>query len=213
LGVDTNAFVPYVKTSDGGRSFNVISVARLAPEKAQHLLIEAIAKLAKEGRDVHLQLVGDGPDRSVLERQIFEFGLSNAVSLKGALNQDELKVLYRDSDAFALASLAEGLPVVLMEAMAMEIPCVATRITGIPELIEDDVDGLLVEASNADQLAAAIARLMDDPDLRERIAKSGRRKVMEHYSLSQNVLSLSEVFKQRLVAAPNQTRFGQAGVR
>ena len=85
---------------------------------------------------------------------------------EGAVNQDRIRDLYRQAHVFALASFAEGIPVVLMEAMAMEIPCVTTWITGIPELIRNGIDGLLVAPSDELALAAAIARLMDDPDLR-----------------------------------------------
>jgi len=140
----------------------------------------------------------EGPDRSTLEKHIIASRLSENVHLEGALNQDQLRALYRESDAFALASFAEGVPVVLMEAMAMEIPCVATRIAGIPELIQDDVNGLLVAPSDTRQLAAAIARLMDDPDLCRRIAGAGRRKIMEHYNLSKNTLLLANVFERQV---------------
>jgi colanic acid/amylovoran biosynthesis glycosyltransferase len=202
LGIDADMFISGPKSSFERASFNVISVGRLSPEKAQHILIEAIGRVVNEGRSLHLRLVGEGPDRCVLEQQIVESGLANSVRLEGALNQDQLKVLYRDSDAFALASFAEGIPVVLMEAMAMEIPCVATRITGIPELIQDGVDGLLVAPSDVGQLATAIVRLMDEPDLRKRIGSAGRLKVIEKYSLPENVATLGRVFERWLSDDP-----------
>jgi colanic acid/amylovoran biosynthesis glycosyltransferase len=87
----------------------------------------------------------------------------------------------------------------LMEAMAMEIPCVATRITGIPELIENGVDGLLVAPSDVEQLASALALLMDDRDLRERIARSARLKIIRQYNLSKNTARLAEVFERRVL--------------
>jgi colanic acid/amylovoran biosynthesis glycosyltransferase len=177
-------------------------VGRLSPEKAQRILIDAVARLVKEGRRVRLRLVGEGPDRLNLETHIVACGLSDTVSLEGGLNQDQLKALYRESDAFALASFAEGVPVVLMEAMAMEIPCVATWITGVPELIQDGIDGLLVAPSDVGQLSRAIARLMDDPDLRSRIAKAGRCKVIQQYNLSKNTALLAKVFERRVSSPP-----------
>jgi colanic acid/amylovoran biosynthesis glycosyltransferase len=96
-------------------------------------------------------------------------------------------------------------PVVLMEAMAMEIPCVATWIAGIPELIQDGIDGLLVAPSDVNHLSAAIRRLMDDPDLRRRVAIAGRRKVVEKYSLSVNTARLAQVF-ERLVTGEAHAR-------
>jgi len=198
LGIDPNVFTPSSKSSFEHGSFGVISVGRLSPEKAQRILIDAVARLVKEGRRVRLCLVGEGPDRLNLEKHIVASGLSDTVRLVGALNQDQLKALYRESDVFALASFAEGVPVVLMEAMAMEIPCVATWITGVPELIQDGLNGLLVAPSNVGQLATAIARLMDDPDLRNRLAKSGRCTVIQRYNLSKNTALLAEVFERRI---------------
>jgi colanic acid/amylovoran biosynthesis glycosyltransferase len=198
LGIDPDAFMPGSKSSFERTSFDIISVGRLSHEKAQRILIDAVARLVNEGRRVHLRLVGEGQDRPALERHIAACNHSGMVRLEGALNQDQLKALYREGDAFALASFAEGVPVVLMEAMAMEIPCVATWITGIPELIQNGVDGLLVAPSDVGQLATALARLMDDHDLRRRIAKAGRCKVIQHYNLSKNMRLLAEVFERRI---------------
>jgi glycosyltransferase involved in cell wall biosynthesis len=200
LGVDPDVFTRAPTQFVQGTTFNVISVARLSPEKNQRTLIDAVAHLASEGRQIRLRLVGEGTDRASLERHISERGLSEIVRLMGVLNQDQLRDVYRDSHAFALASRAEGLPVVLMEAMAMEIPCVATRIAGIPELIEEGVDGLLVAPSDSGQLAGAIARLMDDPDLRKRIATRARAKVTERYHLRKNVATLARVFERRFLS-------------
>ena len=106
----------------------------------------------------------------------------------------------RGTDAFALASFAEGVPVVLMEAMAMEIPCVATRITGIPELIRDRVDGLLVAPASAEELAEALRRLMDDADLRRTLGAAGRVRVLEKYDLARNTAQLANIFARYLAA-------------
>ena len=207
LGIDPDVFAPRPRRELEEGIFNIISVARLSPEKAQRILVDAVAVLLKEGRRIRLRLVGEGPDRSVLEKHINAQGLSEAVNLEGAVNQENLKALYHRSDMFALSSLAEGVPVVLMEAMGMEIPCVATRIGGVPELIQDGVDGLLVDPSDVGQLARALARLMDDPGLRGRIAVAGRRKVLQQYNLAKNAALLAGVFERRLLdASPLQTQ-------
>lgn len=197
LGIDPRVFTtaPFRERPE---PFEVICVGRLAPVKAQHLLVEAIARLRDEGRNVRLRLVGDGPDRASLEREVADRGLRDAVVLEGACNQDRVRELYRGADAFALASFAEGVPVVLMEAMAMEIPCVSTRITGVPELIRDGLDGLLVAPSNVDELVDAIGRLIDDPALRRRLGRSGRERVLERYDLATNVDRLAAIFASRL---------------
>jgi glycosyltransferase involved in cell wall biosynthesis len=99
---------------------------------------------------------------------------------------------------FCLPSFAEGVPVVLMEAMAMEIPCVTTHIAGVPELICDGVDGALVAPSDLDALVGALARLMDDAALRERLGKSGRARVEELYDLQRSVKRLAGIFAERV---------------
>ena len=99
---------------------------------------------------------------------------------------------------FALASFAEGVPVSLMEAMASEVPCVSTLITGIPELIRDEIDGLLVSPSDEEALAGALRRLMDQPELRRRLGKAGRQRVIDRYNLDKNVRVLAEVYHCRL---------------
>jgi len=128
-----------------------------------------------------------------------ELGLGDdAVRFEGSLNQDRVRALYRECDVFALASFEEGVPVVLMEAMAMEIPCVATHITGVPELIRNEVNGLLVAPSDEAGLAAALRRLIEDPELRRRLGASARRSVSEEYDLARNTAKLAEIFRRRL---------------
>lgn len=198
LGVDLTMFVPRPFRATP-QIFEVIFVGRLASVKAQHILVAAIDCLRKQNRRVRLRLVGDGPDRKGLEQNANALGLSDYVIFEGWRNQDQILALYEQADIFALASFAEGVPVVLMEAMAMEIPCVATRITGIPELIRDGVEGLLVAPSSVEELAGAIARLMDETELRYRLGKAGRARVLEKYDLSRNTERLANIIERRMV--------------
>jgi glycosyltransferase involved in cell wall biosynthesis len=197
LGVDPAVFVPR-PFRESPEIFEIICVGRLSPFKGQMVLVSAVDRLLQEGRNVRLRLVGDGPDRAMLERNVKARGLTGSVVFEGWLNQDRVRELYRQSDIFALASFAEGVPVVLMEAMAMEIACVSTRITGVPELIRDGVDGCLVTPADEDELAQNIARLMDDPNLRRRLGAAGRRRVLEKYDLAHNVEHLAGIFQRRL---------------
>ena len=197
LGVDPAAFAPRPFRA-APETFGLICVGRLVPAKGQHILINAMQLLVKQGRRVSLRLVGDGPDRASLEAQVERLGLRDRVAFEGAVNQDRIRALYAQADAFVLASFAEGIPVVLMEAMAMEIPCVTTFITGIPELIRDQVDGLLVAPSGVEELAGAIGRLMDDAELRQRLGAQGRLRVMERYDLDRNTARLAGIFRRRL---------------
>lgn len=197
LGVDCGVFEPRPHRANPDR-FEIISVGRLAPAKAQRILLEAIGLLVKEGLNVHLRLVGEGPDRGMLESEIAALGLRNCVTLEGACNQDKVMAFYRQTDLFALASFAEGVPVVLMEAMAMEIPCVATWITGIPELIRHGIDGWLVPPADPQSLAGAIKALINDEALRQQLGKAGRLRVTEKYDIKVNTAKLAATYRRRL---------------
>jgi colanic acid/amylovoran biosynthesis glycosyltransferase len=198
LGVDLEVFGkrPFRPASE--EPFCILCVGRLVPAKGQHVLIAAVDRLTKDGRRVSLRFVGDGPDRQSLERDVNRRGLGGHVTFEGNVNQDRIRAFYHEADAFVLASFAEGIPVVLMEAMAMEIPCVSTMVAGIPELIRNGIDGLLVMPSDERGLALAIARLIDDEDLRRHLGEAGRQRVAEKYDLDKNIELLSQLFRARL---------------
>jgi glycosyltransferase involved in cell wall biosynthesis len=174
--------------------FELISVGRLVKVKGYPVLLDALALLVSQDRNVRLTLVGDGQDRSDLEKQANHLGIADRVTFMGWRTQEELHKFYQNSDLFVLSSFAEGIPVVLMEAMASGVPCVAPRIVGIPELIRDHIEGLLVTPSHVDELVTAIAELMDSPSLRHQMAKLCRERIAEKYELRKNALHLSEVF-------------------
>jgi len=199
LGVDTSLYSPkpFRERPD---VFEITSVGRLVPVKGYPVLLEAVEQLVKSGRRLRLRLGGDGPSRAGLEHEIERRGLREHVRLEGTMNAQAVRELYRESDIFALASFAEGVPVVLMEAMATEVPCVATRITGVPELIRDGIDGLLVTPSSASELADAIGRLMDDPDLRRRLGQAGRLHVIEEYNLERNIAALAATLRDQFTS-------------
>jgi glycosyltransferase involved in cell wall biosynthesis len=116
----------------------------------------------------------------------------------GGVNPDKVRELYEEADLFVLSSFAEGIPVVLMEAMSMELPCITTMITGIPELIESGQQGLLVAPSDAAGLAHAIEKLWEDPALRRELAVAGRQKVKSAFNLKPNVAKLEAIFQSRV---------------
>jgi colanic acid/amylovoran biosynthesis glycosyltransferase len=197
LGVDAMLFSPLPKAIDLD-VFEILCVGRLTPAKGQHLLIDAIDRLAQQDRRVRLRLVGSGPDEASLRKCAARTASPASIVFEGAVNQDRIRSIYATADVFCLPSFAEGLPVVLMEAMAMQIPCVSTSITGIPELIRDGVDGLLVPAADLDALVWALERLINDGELRERLAKNGRARILEHYDLARNVKALASIFTERI---------------
>jgi len=198
LGVEPSVFLPRAQRENSER-FEIVCVGSLVPAKGYHILLAAAARLLQQGRTAwRLRLVGEGRARASLENTIRELGLEDYVRLEGACNQERVREIYRESDLFVLTSFAEGVPVVLMEAMAMEIPCLATWITGVPELIRHGVDGWLVPPGDAEPVAEALSYLMDQPALRESMGKSGRARVIEKYNLEQNVARLAGIFRQRL---------------
>ncbi|MGH8318289.1 MAG: glycosyltransferase [Steroidobacteraceae bacterium] len=209
LGVDTDEYAPRsCEAREPGAPLRVISVGHLSQVKGYPLLIEAVQRLLNSGRSVQLTLVGEGSARRKLEELIANLGLESAVRLAGACNHDRVPDFLAGSHVFAMSSFLEGVPVVLMEAMAMELPCVATRITGIPELIDDEIDGLLVPPGSAAHLAEAIGRLADDSVLARRLGAAGRAKIRAQYELSRNAERLCETFTQQWMEHPLDIREG-----
>lgn len=205
LGVDPAEFSARAPQTPG-QIFRILSVGRLAPAKAHQVLIAAIGRLIELGRDnVRLTIVGEGPARAGLETIIARQNLGAYVQLAGSCNHDKVLEFYSETDVFALASFAEGVPVVLMEAMAMEVPCVATWITGIPELIHDQVDGLLVPPADPVALADAIVRLMDDRDLCSRLGAAARLRVLSNYDLARNTEKLGRIFSGETAAISDRS--------
>ncbi len=157
------------------------------------------------GRPVHLNVVGAGINMESLKQQVKEGGLENVVTLTGPVNQDRILEHYHRADCFALPSFAEGIPVVLMEAMSMQIPCVTTHITGIPELIKNGETGLLAPPSDVDGLVKQLDRLIQDPALAKSLGEAARKKVLEDYDLEGNVEKLATIFTQRVKDSPRLT--------
>lgn len=194
LGVDPCRFAPR-RLRAARQTFECLTVGRLAPAKGHHILIAAVDRLVAQGRtNIRLTVVGEGPLRASLEEAITARRLGEYVRLAGAINHDRILEFYERADVFALPSFAEGVPVVLMEAMAMEIPCIATWITGVPELIRAGVDGILIRPADPEALAAAIARLMDEPELGLKLGQSARQRVIECYDLERNTERLARTF-------------------
>ncbi len=184
----------------GDGALQLLSVGRLEREKGHSVLLEAIARLQGDGTPVRLELVGDGSREQALRDQARELGIEGLVSFAGPVGQDRIRDHYRRADAFCLPSLGEGIPVVLMEALACRLPAIASNTMGIPELIEDGVTGLLVPAGRPEALATAIERLAREVSLRRRLGEAGRRKVIEEFDLDRGVDQLHNAFVETLGA-------------
>jgi glycosyltransferase involved in cell wall biosynthesis len=175
------------------------AVGRLSAEKGFDVLIRAADRLLREGLDVGLEIVGEGPDRPALESLIAELGRTDRIHLLG-YRSDTMEV-YQAMDAFALSSLREGLPNVLLEAMALEVPVVATRVAGVPRLIRDGEDGILVEPGSAEELAGALGRLLRDDGLSRAVGAAGRRTIEARYSFAVRMQKVRAVY-DALLASP-----------
>lgn len=185
LGIDTQRYIP-CSIDKSSSLFRLLCVGRLSVVKGQLLLLQVTEKLRKQGLEIEVDLVGDGSERSTLEKWIQQKAAQSWVFLRGALSQEETFQAYRNADLFVLPSFAEGVPIVLMEAMAMEIPCISSRINGIPELIRDGTDGILTAPSNQEELSQAIVKLLQDSQRRKKLGLAGRKRIMDKYEFSHN---------------------------
>jgi glycosyltransferase involved in cell wall biosynthesis len=197
-GVDLTRFSRQPSSRDG-EPVVILSVARLIEKKGIEVLLEALARISP-GLHWKFVQVGDGPLKGRLQHQARALGLSEKITWRGALTQDELLVEYRNADLFALASRVardgdrDGLPNVLLEAQSQGLPCVATRVSAIPELVRDGHTGLLVEENDPDALARALEALIASPARRQALGVAGQARVMQTFGLDANVEPLARKF-------------------
>lgn len=184
MGVDTDRFAPApVRPPAPGEPLRLVSVARLNPTKGHTDILAAMARLVAAGHNIHCDIAGDGPHRASIERDVARLGLGSRVRLLGALSETAVLDLLRRADVFLLASfgLGEAAPVAVMEAMACGLPVVCSRIGGTGDMIADGVDGLLVPQRDVTAIAAAIAHLDADPDLRRSLGAAARRAAVTRF--------------------------------
>jgi glycosyltransferase involved in cell wall biosynthesis len=202
-GVDSDLFTPaparesQTSTPSG---FRILCVASLEEVKGHRYLLEACRLLRQEGLDFRCDLVGDGPQESNLKKQIAQFELGDRVHLLGLQPRPEVLRLLAAADVFCLPSVPtragkrEGIPVVLMEAMACGLPVVSSRLSGIPELVEDGRTGLLVESGDSRAIADCLYRLAMEPERRRQLGLAGRQRVCAEFDLHVNAGRLGNLF-------------------
>jgi len=173
----------------------IFSAARLIEQKGLDTLIQACAELKKEHIPFQCLVAGEGPERENLEKLISRLGLKEVVRLLGNKDQKEIFELLSKSTIFVLPSRSEGLPVALMEAMAMKIPVVSTSVCGIPELVEKEKCGLLIKPDNVDELAQALKKLLMDRKLRTVFAGAGYEKVFRNFNIRDQIEKLLRVYQ------------------
>ncbi len=201
--IDTTQFIRRTGRDEAKRRlglpagvFTVGAVGRLSEEKGYDLLIRAVDHLIRKGYDVALLIVGEGNQREKLEALLSELGRGDRIRLLGF--QSDVVPLYEAMDLFVLSSLSEGLPNVVLEAMALEVPVVATQIAGIPRLIEDGKNGLLVDPGAFEPLAEAIARLVDNKELRIAFQKEGRATIETRYGFQSRMTKFRKIYDDLL---------------
>ncbi len=189
MGVDLNVLkrdTPY-SPHQSGEPLRIFSCGRLNIVKGHQDLMEAVKSLRDQGLNVRLDIAGEDDDggsgfRKVLEEKIVELGLQESVSLLGAISAEEVRRYLLNAHVFALASWHEPLGVAYMEAMACEVPTIGTNAGGVPELIRDGVDGVMVAPKSPEGLAAAIRLLAQNPKDAMQLGKAGRARIMEKFN-------------------------------
>jgi colanic acid/amylovoran biosynthesis glycosyltransferase len=214
-GVDMELFAPKPAVRDAG-PLRLLCVASFEEVKGHRYLVEACAMLRDRGVEFVCELVGEGPLRAEIEALISRHELGDRVRVLGGRARPDVLALYRKADIAVLASRPtsdgrkEGIPVVLMEAMASGLPVVSTAISGIPELVDRE-SGILVAPADATALADALTRLALDEELRSRMGEYGRLKVEREFDLRVNARRLLELFGVVQPDTPHQTSFDSRG--
>ncbi|MGH7596194.1 MAG: glycosyltransferase [bacterium] len=211
-GVDFKTFKPAPTKPSNNLCPVILSIGRLVPKKGFPDLLRALHQLRREGRQFRCYIIGAGPMRHELENLAARLDLRYWVKLLPPMSQTELLAHYRQADLFVLPCEVQndgdrdGIPNVLVEAMAMEIPVVSTAVSGIPELIENGSNGLLVAEKDPSALAGAISTLLCDHEMARRFATAARAKVERDFDVTRNVKKIGKLLRAALAStAPSST--------
>ncbi len=197
-GVDLDVFNGDAASAGDADTPLILSIGRLVEKKGLGVLLQACALLRERGVRFRVELIGKGPLETALRAQIAALDLQDHVRLAGPQPQNAVVEAYRRADVFALPCVVaadgnrDGLPTVLLEAMAMSVPVVSTALTGIPEIVDEGQNGLLVPPNDPVALADALGRLLSDPALRAQLGAAARRKVLREFDLRANVAVLHQ---------------------
>lgn len=202
-GIDHAVFHPQQRDTAAGDSAAplLLAVGRLRAKKGLDTLIDACAVLRQRGRAFRCEIVGYGEEREALRERIRALGLEDCFTLPGKLAREQVIARYATAAVFVQPSRItadgdrDGIPNVLLEAMSMGVPVVASEVSGIPELVADRHNGLLVPADDPRALADAVARLLDDPALAARLAAAGRQTVTERFDNDRNLSQLTRLLQ------------------
>jgi glycosyltransferase involved in cell wall biosynthesis len=201
-GVDTAFFKPPARNRPPGGP--LLAVGRLGPGKGMEDLVEATALISKRTDSIKVVIIGDGPLKPFLERRVEEMGLTNVIQFEGYVtDREQLRTFYQQASLFVLPSHHEGLPTVVLEAMACGCPVLATRVGGVPSLIEEGVSGRLVSPGAPQDLATAAAKLLANPDQLAFLGLSARKTIEQGYSWEQIGSRIKELYSGLLMTREN----------
>jgi glycosyltransferase involved in cell wall biosynthesis len=201
-GVDTEAFKPIPDRSSATPALNIVCTGTLHEVKGQTYLIQACSELKRRGIAYQCHFVGDGPDEGPLKAEVAQAGLEQDIIFHGRVPRMTVIEILQNGDVLVQPSVPsrdgrrEGIPVALMEAMAFAVPVVASDLSGIPELVDNGVSGLLVPPRDVTRLADTLAKLAADSDLRQHLGEAGRRKILDQFDLKHNASILIALFKE-----------------
>ena len=199
-GIDTEQYRRFLtpREARGGTTpegrIVIGAIGRLSPEKGFDLLVEAVDRLVEGGLELELWIAGEGPERHALEAQIARLKNPERIRLLG-YRTDTIQLLEK-LDIYALSSLREGLPQVLLEAMAMKVPCVATRCGGVESVVRHEREALLCDPGSVVALSVSLGRLAASPLLRRMLAERARRRVEEDFRFERRVKAIQEIYER-----------------
>lgn len=185
----------YKKITDGNKSINVITVSRLEKWKNIEGIIFAVNSVKKNGHNINLNIIGEGSEYYSLKGYIQKYGLQDNVKLLGRKKQNETMGYIVNSDMFILNSTYEGLPHVVIEAMSMHVPVIATNIPGTNEIAIDNKTAVLVEVGNNDQIADAILKISKDKEFKSKIVENAFELVKERYNWDVNLNKIERIIE------------------
>jgi colanic acid/amylovoran biosynthesis glycosyltransferase len=198
-GINLERFKAVSNLAEG--ELSIVCVGTLHEVKGQKFLIEACGKLKERGIPFHCHFVGDGEDLAMLEELATKLGIRENISFHGRLTQAGVIERLQAANVVSLNSVPsadgrrEGIPVALMEAMAFRLPVVSTRLSGIPELVEEGVTGYLTDIGDSQAIADALAKLGENPALREQMGIAGRKKIEAEFELYENARQLANIIQ------------------
>ncbi len=207
VGVDCDRLQPVQRERRAGARAQVLSVARLVEKKGIDDALRAVARATQQGSNLHYTIIGDGPERPQLEKLIEELGIAGIVQLAGWRGSEAVAAALVQADLLLQPSVVardgdeEGLPVVLMEAMATGLPVLSTRHSGIPELVHEGVEGCLVEERDVDMLTNRLVHLLEHPAKRAAMGSAARRAVEAKHDIEELNDQLVVLYRRALTLA------------